>query len=163
MIIYLIRHGITDACNNDQIINKNVSLNQLGIIQIEYIRSKIDKNVKNIICSNTKRTIETSKIIQQKIISNINIDDRLLNKNKEKNDELYYQVIKCLLNELIIKDENIILVTHGKIVKMIFSIIKFNKIDKSYTDSLDLGYGSLCILEYYNNKFDIKLYNYHLN
>lgn len=161
MIIYLIRHGITDACNNDQIINKNVSLNQQGIIQIEYIRSKIDQNVKNIICSNTKRTIETSKIIQEKIISNINIDDRLLNKNK--NDELYFELIKSLLNELITKDENIILVTHGKIVKMIFSIIKFNEINKSYTNSLELGYGSLCILDYNNNKFDKKLYNYHLN
>jgi len=160
MIIYLIRHGITDACNNDQIIDKNVYLNELGISQIKFISDLIPKNHNyKIFCSDTKRTIQTANIINDCLFTNyeIKIDNRLLNKNC--NDDLYYINIHCFLKEILELYENVILITHGKIIKMILSIIKFHKIDKSYTDSLDLGYGSIFILD---EKLNIKLYNHHL-
>ena len=91
MLIYLVRHGITDACyikNKDE--NKDINLNQEGINQIKKLLENFNlNNIKNIITSPTIRTNETGKIINNEI--NIFEDQRLLNKqiNIDWNNDFY--------------------------------------------------------------------------
>ena len=151
MLIYLLRHGETDLCySKRKDIDKNISLNETGIQQIrdaiiKLTNVKIDK----IYCSPTIRTIETANIVKEKfnLSFDLIIEDRLL--NKQINDTVYEDQLKSILDD-IKKQESagstIILVTHGRIVKMLYSIVKLGKIDNNFLDTIDLEYGHLDIL-----------------
>jgi broad specificity phosphatase PhoE len=155
--IYIIRHGETDAChhkkqvymNNEETeINKDEWMNEKGREQIEKILGKIPRTVGKIIASPTFRTMEVAHRIQEhSFFASIITDVRL--HNKMENDSIYESNIISLLND--IKEdmeEEIVLVTHGRIVKMIFSIISKGVIDRSIMDIIDLTYGGLTILQY---------------
>lgn len=153
MIIYLLRHGETDLCySKRKDIDKNIPLNENGIQQVINASIKIQNKINKIYCSPTLRTIETANIIKTKlnISCDVIIDDRLL--NKQINDNIYEQQLKLLLEdikklELLEKDiDSIILVTHGRIVKMLCSIAKLGKIDNDFLNKIDLEYGHIDIL-----------------
>jgi phosphohistidine phosphatase SixA len=154
MIIYLLRHGETDLCHSKRKdIDKNISLNDKGIQQVTNACNRINSNINKIYCSPTIRTIETANIVKTRfnLSSDLIIDDRLL--NKQINDNIYEEQLRLLLNdlkklEILEKDiESIILVTHGRIVKMLYSIVKLDKIDNDFLDTMDLEYGHLDILK----------------
>lgn len=141
MTIYLVRHGETDACLT-KTEKKNVSLNKKGIIQCDEISKKINElNFDYIITSNTKRTIETATRINTNN-KQIIIDDRVL--NKQENNKMYYNNLVEIIKEC--KNKNIIIVTHGRIIKMLLSISKFNSINQNFIDSLNLYYGIIISL-----------------
>lgn len=154
MIIYLLRHGETNLCySKRKDIDKNISLNDKGIQQVIDASTKIKNNINKIYCSPTIRTIETANIIKKEcnFSCDIIIDNRLL--NKQINDDKYEEQLKLLLddlNKLNKSDESdlsIILVTHGRIVKMLYSIAKLGKIDNDFLDTIDLEYAHIDILK----------------
>jgi broad specificity phosphatase PhoE len=152
MFIYLIRHGVTDACFISDKSAKNVYLNSEGKQQINNISKNIPK-IDKIYTSPTLRTIETSEIIRINCNPSVEIetDYRLLNKVKE--EETYESNLKSFLIDLKKKNKTILLVTHGRIIKMIYSIIMKGYIDLDFINLLSMDYGSLSKFEYINEKF----------
>jgi len=148
--IYIVRHGETDACESSSgSVDKNVLMNEKGRAQIEKILPKIPKSIGKIFTSPTLRTIETAQMIQvHSMFSTLEVDGRLYNKMAD--DEEYEDNIRTLLDGLEKDPEpEIVLVTHGRIVKILFSILSVGRIDRSVMDILhNLSYGSLTILEH---------------
>jgi broad specificity phosphatase PhoE len=158
MIIYLVRHGITDACNNSDKSLKNVYLNDEGKQQINNISKKISK-IDKIFTSPTLRTIETANIIRINCNEDANIitDYRLL--NKVDDGQTYINNLRNFLDYLKGEKETILLVTHGRIIKMIYSIVLYNTIDINFIDGLSMDYGSISKMEYINKKFNFLEFN----
>ena len=151
--IYIVRHGETDACHQKQMtateeINKDVWMNEKGREQIEKTVTKIPKTVGKIIASPTFRTMEVAhRIHDHSFFASIITDVRL--HNKMENNSIYESNIISLLKDLKEDvEEEIVLVTHGRIVKMIFSIISKGTLDQNIMDTIDLTYGGLTILQY---------------
>jgi len=150
--IYIVRHGETDACHQKQTateeINKDVWMNEKGREQIEKTVTKIPKTVGKIIASPTFRTMEVAhRIHDHSFFASIITDVRL--HNKMENNSIYESNIISLLKDLKEDvEEEIVLVTHGRIVKMIFSIISKGTLDQNIMDTIDLTYGGLTILQY---------------
>lgn len=142
MKIYLVRHGITADCLSDKKQSLDCPLNDLGISQIIKINIKTDF----IYVSPTRRTIESGKIICPD--AKIKVDNRLY--NKKRNIEHYTNELRSILDEVKSLDTDIIIVTHGRIIKMIYSILEFNYIDTNFTDRLSMEYASVSLIE--NNK-----------
>ncbi len=123
--IYIVRHGTTDACENGKSSGESndVSLNEKGVRQINNIKDKLlNTNIKYIYTSNFKRTIETSELINGILdnVCQIELDNRISNKD---NLNEYRNNIKSFLNDLLNKNNlegNICLVTHGKIIKLLY-------------------------------------------
>jgi broad specificity phosphatase PhoE len=159
MIIYLVRHGITDACNNSDKSLKNVYLNSEGKQQISNI-SKIIPKIDKIFTSPTLRTIESADIIRLNCNPNADIitDYRLLNKVDE--GQTYINNLRNFLNYLKNEKETILLVTHGRIIKMIYSIILYDNIYINFINGLSMDYGSLSKFEYINEKFNFLEFNF---
>ena len=144
-MIFLLRHGCTNSCLiKDKSINNDVSLNDSGILQIKLAAEKLkDITFDLIISSPTIRTNETAKLIDNKC--KIIIDRRILNKNL--NIQSYEQDLKSFLRDLHeLTFENLLIVTHGRIIKMIHSIIINNHIDTNFIDNIELDYGSLYLM-----------------
>ena len=150
--IYIVRHGETDACHQTatvtEEVNKDVWMNEKGREQIEKTVSKIPKTVGKIIASPTFRTMEVAhRIHDHSYFASIITDVRL--HNKMENNSIYESNIISLLKELTEDvEKEIVLVTHGRIVKMIFSIISKGTLDRNIMDTIDLTYGGLTILQY---------------
>lgn len=149
MTIYLIRHAETNDSllkkdKNNILVNidkKNVSLNDNGIIQCSEIKKKISSlQFECIITSDTKRTIQTATLINNN--KEIIIDNRVL--NKQENNNMYYNNLVEIIKNY--KNKNVIIVTHGRIIKMLLSISKFNYINQSFLDSLNLYNGIIITL-----------------
>jgi broad specificity phosphatase PhoE len=141
-LIFLVRHGETPLCHTtDKTIDKNVPLSEKGRAQIEAICPKIPRNCAVIYTSPTIRTKETANIIQNTSCPHAIIvtDARLLNKADQQAQ--YDTNIRSFLSEILSGSENVVVVTHGRIVKMIYSIVKFGIIDIEIMDNLKIEYG----------------------
>jgi broad specificity phosphatase PhoE len=159
MIIYLVRHGVTDACKNSDKRLKNVYLNSEVKKQINNISKRIPK-IDKIFTSPTLRTIETADIIRINCNPNadMNTDYRLLNKVDE--GQTYINNLKSFLDYLKKENGTILLVTHGRIIKMIYSIVLYNTIDINFIDRLSMDYGSISKFEYINDKLNFLEFNF---
>ena len=89
--------------------------------------------------------------------ANIITDYRLLNKVNE--GETYVNNIRNFLNNIKKETGTIMLVTHGRIIKMIYSIILYGDIDISFLDGLSMDYGSISKFEYINDEFKFLEFN----
>jgi len=145
MKIYLLRHGLTDACFK-QTKMKDVCLSDTGIRQIHDLLDHLPGSIKTIYCSPTLRTIESAEIIQKRLGCKIVVDGRIKNKLDESNPD-YFQNLQTFLSDLPLDKGEILLVSHGRIIKMIYSIINHHKIDKDVIDHLEIDYGDLFCLE----------------
>lgn len=150
MKIFILRHGITEASLIDTAL-KNVSLSKNGIRQINDVLDLIPNNICHIYTSPMIRTIETSRIIQEKLGCDIIIDDRLKNKLDDEHSD-YYENLGSFLND-INDDDDILIVTHGRNIKMLYSIINFKRINPKIMKDLDIDYGDLFCFEKVNNVF----------
>jgi broad specificity phosphatase PhoE len=153
MNVYLVRHGITDACGLETINNvkpnKDVMLSTLGRDQIVEACKKLPKDITKIYTSPTIRTIETAEIIKNYCDNHpeIIIDIRIKNKVVEF-DSSYGQNLNGFINDLkMLKEKNIVLVTHGRIIKMIYSLMTRNEIDCKFMDGLELKYGDVFLMK----------------
>ena len=146
-MIYLIRHGKTDWNNQGKIQGcTNTLLNQEGKKQAEIISEKIKNlSINKIYASDLDRAKETANIINKKIGTDIILDKRLREVSygdfegvdtKVFTDDMWevfkrtpekakgesrinvYNRIKEFLEEIENKDENILIVTHGGIIRM---------------------------------------------
>lgn len=135
---------MTDACGDGTILDKDVPLNAAGIQQIEQLHDVLLRRgvrIGRVYASPTKRTRHTAAILNGS--GHIVVDRRLL--NKQVNDDLYAENLKNLFTD--IGESDVMLVTHGRIVKMIYSFLLFGEIRRGVTDSLSMDYGSLSIFE----------------
>ena len=161
MRCFVIRHGITDACT-DPSLPKNILMNEQGRAQIHdacaHIQSVLMTTVfshATIYTSPTMRTIETSKILhkflQPLCINPITIlqDDRLLNKSEIRafEDNIKQFINDLKMNHPVDNTHLLFLVTHGRIIKMMFSIMDRDVIDTTLTDDLQLDYGDVFELQ----------------
>jgi broad specificity phosphatase PhoE len=155
--IYIVRHGTTEACENGKSSGESndVFLNQKGIDQIKKtVKSLLSSNIQYIYTSNFKRTIQTSNIIKEGINQNcsINLDHRLSNKD---NFNEYQQNIKSFLQELIdlsYNEGNFCLVTHGKIIKLIYYYTLNNYFPDDTPKVKWCDYGCVSCLKIQDNK-----------
>ena len=153
MNVFLVRHGITDACGLETINNvkpnKDVSLSTLGRDQIREACKKLPKDISKIYTSPTLRTIETAEIIKDYCDTNPEIITDIRIKNKVVAfDCSYEQNLKGFINDLkMLKEKNIVLVTHGRIIKMIYSLMTRNEIDCKFMDGLELKYGDVFLMK----------------
>lgn len=145
MKIFLLRHGVTDACFQKTKM-KDVCLSPIGIHQIHNLLDSLPSSIETIYCSPTLRTIETAEIIQKKLKCKIIVDVRLKNKLDASNPD-YFHNIQTFLSDLSFDKGDILLVSHGRIIKMIYSIINHQKIDVGVIDHLEIDYGDLFCLE----------------
>lgn len=156
MNIYLVRHGETDW--NDKLLfqgHTDTYLNKNGLIQAKYIADEF-KNIKfeMIISSDLLRALETADIIKKitgfkkKIIISKNLRERNYGsfegkkyeylRHKRKNfdgekDKVFFKRINNFFNSIIkkYKGKNIIIVTHGGVVRQIISkILQLNDYKK---------------------------------
>lgn len=152
-MIYLIRHGETDNCHSSDKNNKNVSLNSSGIEQIHKLLPIIPDPTL-ILASPTIRTIESAHIMARG--KNIVVEEpRLWNKSED-----YHMNLTSLLQDLRTRHDGahdiILLVTHGRIIKMIFSLITYGFIHKETMDELVLDYGDMfCVQNGSDDKFSM--------
>ena len=152
MKIYLLRHGITPASADKQTkkLFKNVPLSEEGRRQIIQICPFIRSNISKIYTSPAIRTLETAQIVQSHAFpeAEIVIEVRLKNKIDDETSHSYLDNIVQFLGDLRVnhQDSDLLLVTHGRIIKMIYSIIQYNSIDKEIMDCLDIDYGDLFVL-----------------
>jgi broad specificity phosphatase PhoE len=143
MKIYLVRHGCTDECQKNIKQRLDSPLNVLGVEQIKKINVKTDI----IYVSPSRRTIESAKLINPN--ARVIVDNRLYNKKRDL--EHYSNELHSFLDEIRELNYNeVMIVTHGRIIKMIYSILEFNYIDTNFTDALSMEYGSISTIE--NNK-----------
>lgn len=149
MKIYLLRHGITPACTDKQTkkLFKNISLSEQGKEQIIKICPNISTQLYKIYTSPTIRTMESAQIVQSLRApgAEIEVDIRLKNKIDDENDSYFENIIQLLnhIKENNPRDSEILLVTHGRIIKMIYSIIQYNEINKEIMDGLEIDYADL--------------------
>ena len=146
--VYIVRHGETDACGKEDVKEKDIWMNEKGRLQIEKVLSKLPRTIDKILTSPTLRTMETAQKIQEySLFAPIETEIRL--HNKAENDDVFEKNIQSLLSDLRDDPEQeIVLVTHGRIVKMIFAILSTGKLDRAIMDMIDLSYGGITILQY---------------
>ena len=162
MRVFLVRHGITDACGletvNNVKPNKDVSLSELGRQQVKKACLQLPKNISKIYTSPTLRTMETSDIIKHYCDSNVEIIPDIRIKNKIQIIDTSYQTnLQGVLQELSLLENsntNIVIVTHGRIIKMLYSLLFHKCIDCNFMDSLELDYGDVFEMEYTNGNFE---------
>jgi len=160
MSIYIVRHGITDACGlepvNGKKPNKNVPLSETGREQILEASQYIPQLVKKIYTSPMLRTIETAEIIKTKVglLAPILPDLRLKNK-VESEDASYQNNIKEFIKDLS-PSENIVIVTHGRIIKMLYSLINLDVINVTLMDSLTIGYGDVFLALWKGSRLEME-------
>jgi len=162
--LFLIRHGMTDACTFDYQGDKNIFMNATGRNQIELCLEKLTQfplpRHITFYTSPTLRTKQTTELLQSYFRGlglglnlNIVIEPRLYNKQRD-----FYSTLRALLDEissrkLILKEEKdadewMFFVTHGRIIKMVFSILTENRINTKLTDSLSIDYANIFLLEW---------------
>lgn len=157
--IYIVRHGTTETCDKGKIKGQenDVFLTNEGISQInQSLKHLLNTNIKKIYTSNFKRTRQTSELIKNSLDindpSSIILDDRLSNKDKSNN---YQANIETFLKELITNidiNDNCCIVTHGKIIKLIY-YYTLNESFPLQTPKVDwCKYGSVSCLKVKNNK-----------
>lgn len=157
--IYIVRHGITCSGENSNISGdgNDVSLNKKGIEQVNNLKeSLLNSNIKHIYTSNFKRTLETSQIIDNILDHQcqIKIDNRISNKDN-LND--YKNNIKSFLNDLLNKDNlegNICLVTHGRIIKLLYYYCLHNDFPSETPKINWCNYGCLSCLKIKGNHLE---------
>lgn len=153
MKVYIVRHGVTDACGLVSVDNikpnKDVSLSTTGIEQVRAILDSLPKTITKIFTSPTIRTIETSKIIADYCTTNPEIIQDLRIKNKVVvMDSSYTTNITSFLEDLCnFQDKEVVLVTHGRIIKMMYSLLNFGTIDCDFMNTLELDYASVFLME----------------
>ena len=153
MKVYIVRHGVTDACGLVSVDNikpnKDVSLSTTGIEQVHGILDSLPKTITKIFTSPTIRTIETSQIIADYCTTKPEIIEDLRIKNKVVVMDSSYTInITSFLEDLsTYKDKEVVLVTHGRIIKMMYSLLNLGKIDCEFMDKLDLDYASVFLME----------------
>jgi broad specificity phosphatase PhoE len=160
MRVYLVRHGITDACGLETVNNikpnKDVSLSELGRQQVKKACLQLPRNISKIYTSPTLRTIETSEIIKDYYHSNVEIIPDVRIKNKIQIMDTSYPInLQGFLQELSLQEEeDIVIVTHGRIIKMLYSLTFYKCIDCNFMDSLEIDYGDVFEMEYTNGNFE---------
>jgi broad specificity phosphatase PhoE len=160
MSIYIVRHGITDACGlepvNGKKPNKDVPLSETGREQILETCQYIPQSVTKIYTSPTLRTLETADIIKTKVglLAPILSDHRLKNK-VESEDASYQNNIKEFLHD-ILPFENIVIVTHGRIIKMLYSLINQDVINVTLMNSLTIGYGDVFVAPWKGSRIEME-------
>ena len=146
-MIYLVRHGQTDWNVVRRIQGStDIPLNETGRKQAKELSEDITNyKIDRIICSDLSRARETAEILNEKIGCNITFDKRLrevnygdlegrliedfkngewdvFNQTPEKlNGEKkldVYKRVKSFLDELDIENENILVVSHGGVIRM---------------------------------------------
>lgn len=153
MKVYIVRHGVTDACGLVSVDNvkpnKDVSLSTTGIEQVHGILDHLPKTTTKIFTSPTIRTIETSQIIADYCTTNPEIIQDLRIKNKVVvMDSSYTTNITSFLEDLCnFQDKEVVLVTHGRIIKMMYSLLNLGKIDCDFMNKLELDYASVFLME----------------
>ena len=115
MKLYLVRHGLTDAClpGYDKS-TKNISLNEEGKRQIAALSIPC---ITRILASPTLRTQETAHqiLVQSSVPLQVETEIRLW--NKVSHEDLYEKNIRSLLLDLSDLESVVVLVTHGRIIK----------------------------------------------
>lgn len=165
MKVYIVRHGVTDACGLVSVDNikpnKDVSLSITGVEQVRSILESLPKTITKIFTSPTIRTIETSQIIADYCISNPEVIHDVRIKNKVVVMDTSYTInISSFLNHLLtLNDKEVVLVTHGRIIKMMYSLLNFGKIDCDIMDKLELNYASIFLMEKDSNQFIFTRWN----
>jgi len=147
MFIYLFRHGMTDQCIDKQKgMNKNVSLNSTGRQQVENVSQLLKgKIITKIYSSPTLRTLESAQIFRRLLdLDNVEIckEDRIFNKQTD-----YEKVLNSFLEDCKSQNENIAVFTHGRMIKMLYSLLLFHEIRIDFTDRLEIDYGTLNVVE----------------
>lgn len=160
MSIYIVRHGITNACGlepvNGKKPNKNVPLSETGRVQILEACQYIPRSVTKIYTSPTLRTLETAEIIKKYLglSAPIHSDYRL--KNKVESEVASYQNnIKEFLYD-ILPFENIVIVTHGRIIKMLYSLITQDVINVTLMNSLSIAYGDVFVAPWIGSRLEME-------
>lgn len=146
MRVYIVRHGHTDACGGPKSENKDVPLSETGRRQIEKIRSLMPATLSAIYTSPTLRTTETAVIVRH-TKNEIPIVPDIRLKNKDNRYELKLCAFLEDMRSRHHDEDDIAIVTHGRIVKMIYSIVSEGVIDFDLTDSLELDYGDVFLLD----------------
>ncbi|NDE14325.1 hypothetical protein EBZ80_05270 [bacterium] len=145
MRIFCLRHGATDACEStDKALNKDVSLNVAGIEQVlathRLFRDRL-RGVRLVLVSPTRRTEESAALLR--LPSPLLHDARL--HNKKHSDEEYAADLVSLMSELVSRGEDVLLCTHGRIVKMLYSILTRGAFRQEVIDALRLDYGTMTV------------------
>ena len=147
MRIFCLRHGLTDACENkDKTFNKDVSLNFSGKLQVLKTRDSLHaslRDIRHVRTSPTLRTVESAALFELSVPS---IQDPRLY-NKKDSNEAYTSELLSLLQELVWdhNDGDVLLCTHGRIIKMLYSIIMYGSFRQDIIDSLSLEYGTMTV------------------
>jgi len=166
MKVYIVRHGITDACGLVTVDNikpnKDVSLSATGVEQVRAMLGSLPKTITKIFTSPTIRTIETSQIIANYCITHPEIIEDLRIKNKVVvMDSSYTTNINSFLEDLCtFQDKEVVLVTHGRIIKMMYSLLNIGKIDCEFMNKLELDYASYFLMEKISNQFVFPQWNF---
>jgi len=166
MKVYIVRHGVTDACGLVSVDNikpnKDVPLSTTGVEQVRAILDILPKTITKIFTSPTIRTIETSQIIADYCTTNPEIIQDLRIKNKVVVMDSSYTInITSFLEDLsTYQDKEVVLVTHGRIIKMMHSLLNLGKIDCEFMDKLELNYASVFLMERISNEFVFPDWNF---
>lgn len=180
-MIYLLRHGLDDESRIGGY--SDVTLTKNGIIEVEKARNFIEKNIefKKIISSDLKRTMDTTKIVNQNLNkpviytsllreqdkgdyngvlkSSLSSNDYFLGNvaiydtypNGESLLDLYFRIEKLLLT--IDRWDNNLLVTHRGVINMIYYLLNDKKPDMC-KDSFDVSHASVHKLDLKNKKIE---------
>jgi broad specificity phosphatase PhoE len=131
-MIFVVRHGDTGSkCKA-----VDAPLNEEGRHQAQELIGVLPP-FDIIICSPALRALQTAQLISETVV----VDDRLLNKKPSDTD--YERALRSLLSELPTLG-NVVLVTHGRIAKMLYSMIALGRLSREFTDEFpDLGHGKV--------------------
>jgi phosphohistidine phosphatase SixA len=144
MRLFCLRHGATDACENtDKSVNKDVSLNLAGVDQVlatGRLFGERLRRVRLVLVSPTRRTEESAALLR--LAAPLARDDRL--HNKKSSDGEYAAGLLSLLQDVAVHGD-VLLCTHGRIVKMLYSILVHGGFRQDVIDGLVLSYGSMTV------------------
>lgn len=158
MVIHLVRHGETDACRSpDKSIDKNVNLNARGIEQIRRLRLMLPPPTM-IITSPTVRTIESSHLLMdEENRAELLIDSRVWNKigDYDFNLRVFLRSL-CALASTDGRQHTMTVVTHGRIIKMIYCLVRFNCLCTEIMDTLPIEYGDCFELLLVDDEFSMR-------
>lgn len=145
MRLFCLRHGATDACEStDKAVEKDVSLNVAGVEQVlathRLFRDRLS-GVRLVLVSPTRRTEESVALFR--LPAPLLRDGRL--HNKKPSDKEYADALVSLVGDLAARGDDVLLCTHGRIVKMLYSILIHGAFRQDVIDGLSLSYGAMTV------------------
>lgn len=148
--LIFVRHA--ENIQNNKLDNNLLPLSEQGMKQARFVSSILKNKFDVIISSPSKRTLMTAKVIAPN--KEIIIDSRLLERgwgNKEQDGKETDKQVLIRLKEFLIDimnkypNKNILLVTHGSLIKIAQDLIEEKKIIRDNVDNCT-------IVEYTKNK-----------